>query len=54
MNRCVSGALKRGLKWGHRLLSDAAANRKGPPWKVLFFGSDEFSLYSLKALNQEA
>ncbi|ENN73827.1 methionyl-tRNA formyltransferase, mitochondrial [Dendroctonus ponderosae] len=54
MNRCLSGALKKGLKRGHRLLSGSAEKSKGPPWKVLFFGSDEFSLYSLKALNQEA
>ena len=25
--------------------------KKGPPWKVLFFGTDEFSLPHLDALN---
>lgn len=26
---------------------------KKPPWNVLFFGADEFSVYSLKALYGE-
>ncbi|EEZ98405.2 methionyl-tRNA formyltransferase, mitochondrial isoform X2 [Tribolium castaneum] len=26
---------------------------KKPPWKVLFFGADDFSLFSLKKLNEE-
>lgn len=26
---------------------------KKPPWNILFFGADEFSIYSLKALYGE-
>ncbi|KAJ8922037.1 hypothetical protein NQ315_008677 [Exocentrus adspersus] len=39
------------LKFNYRRLQDVLTRK--PPWNVLFFGTDEFSVYSLKALYNE-
>lgn len=35
------------------LYRSCSKNARKPPWKVLFFGADDFSVFSLKALTEE-
>ncbi|XP_040271715.1 methionyl-tRNA formyltransferase, mitochondrial isoform X1 [Bufo bufo] len=38
---------------GHRLSVSDGCSRTRPPWKVMFFGTDEFALECLKSLNKQ-
>ncbi|XP_030751420.1 methionyl-tRNA formyltransferase, mitochondrial-like [Sitophilus oryzae] len=40
-------------KYACRYLKSENVKHSKPPWKILFFGSDNFSLYSLKTLYRE-